>query len=66
MPSTIIAPTSLAMVIQPPAQLALVVVPPQPVATAISVGQGPAGPAGPTYSGDELPDFTLVFDNHLV
>lgn len=34
--------------------------------------QGPSGPQGDqgvpgsTYSGDDLPDFTLIFDNKLV
>ena len=27
---------------------------------------GPVGPQGPEYQGDNLPDFTLIFDNKLI
>ena len=27
---------------------------------------GPVGPQGPEYQGDDLPDFTLIFDNKLI
>ena len=27
---------------------------------------GPQGPQGPEYQGDDLPDFTLIFDNKLI
>lgn len=36
----------ITLTIQPPAELALVVTPPAPVATQLSIGQGPAGPQG--------------------
>ena len=28
--------------------------------------KGDAGPQGPEYQGDDLPDFTLIFDNKLI
>ena len=28
--------------------------------------KGDIGPAGPEYQGDDLPDFTLIFDNKLI
>ena len=28
--------------------------------------QGPRGEHGPLYTGDDLPDFTLIFDNKLI
>jgi hypothetical protein len=27
---------------------------------------GPRGEQGPLYTGDDLPDFTLIFDNKLI
>ena len=27
---------------------------------------GPRGEPGPLYTGDDLPDFTLIFDNKLI
>ena len=27
---------------------------------------GSVGPQGPEYQGDDLPDFTLIFDNKLI
>lgn len=27
---------------------------------------GPQGPIGPEYQGNDLPDFTLIFDNKLI
>jgi len=35
----------------------------QPINTGLI---GPAGPQGPSYQGDDLPDFTLIFDNKLI
>lgn len=34
----------------------------QPINTGLI---GPVGPQGPEYQGDDLPDFTLIFDNKL-
>ena len=34
--------------------------------TGIVGPQGPQGPQGPEYQGDDLPDFTLIFDNKLI
>ena len=28
--------------------------------------RGDIGPQGPEYQGDDLPDFTLIFDNKLI
>ena len=28
--------------------------------------KGDIGPEGPEYQGDDLPDFTLIFDNKLI
>ena len=28
--------------------------------------RGDIGPEGPEYQGDDLPDFTLIFDNKLI
>ena len=28
--------------------------------------KGDTGPQGPEYQGDDLPDFTLIFDNKLI
>ena len=28
--------------------------------------KGDIGPQGPEYQGDDLPDFTLIFDNNLI
>jgi hypothetical protein len=28
--------------------------------------KGDIGPQGPEYQGDDLPDFTLIFDNKLI
>ena len=28
--------------------------------------KGDVGPQGPEYQGDDLPDFTLIFDNKLI
>ena len=28
--------------------------------------KGDIGPKGPEYQGDDLPDFTLIFDNKLI
>ena len=36
------------------------------VNTGIVGPQGPQGPQGPEYQGDDLPDFTLIFDNRLI
>ncbi len=35
----------------------------QPINTGLI---GPIGPQGPEYQGDDLPDFTLIFDNKLI
>ena len=35
----------------------------QPINTGLI---GPVGPQGPEYQGDDLPDFTLIFDNKLI
>ena len=35
----------------------------QPINTGLI---GPIGPQGPGYQGDDLPDFTLIFDNKLI
>ena len=35
----------------------------QPINTGLI---GPTGPQGPEYQGDDLPDFTLIFDNKLI
>jgi hypothetical protein len=35
--------------------------------TTINTGiVGPRGEQGPLYTGDDLPDFTLIFDNKLI
>ena len=35
--------------------------------TTINTGiVGPRGEPGPLYTGDDLPDFTLIFDNKLI
>ena len=34
--------------------------------TGIVGPKGDAGPQGPEYQGDDLPDFTLIFDNKLI
>ena len=31
-----------------------------------TVNIGIVGPQGPEYQGDDLPDFTLIFDNKLI
>ena len=36
------------------------------VNTGIVGSRGPQGPQGPEYQGDDLPDFTLIFDNKLI
>lgn len=36
------------------------------VNTGIVGPKGDAGPQGPEYQGDDLPDFTLIFDNKLI
>ena len=36
------------------------------VNTGIVGPRGPQGPQGPEYQGDDLPDFTLIFDNKLI
>ena len=39
---------------------------PAPVTTVNTGIVGPRGPRGPEYQGDDLPDFTLIFDNKLI
>ena len=39
---------------------------PTPVTTVNTGIVGPQGPQGPEYQGDDLPDFTLIFDNKLI
>ena len=34
--------------------------------TGIVGPKGDVGPQGPEYQGDDLPDFTLIFDNKLI
>ena len=34
--------------------------------TGIVGPKGDTGPQGPEYQGDDLPDFTLIFDNKLI
>ena len=34
--------------------------------TGIAGPKGDIGPQGPEYQGDDLPDFTLIFDNKLI
>ena len=34
--------------------------------TGIVGPKGDIGPQGPEYQGDDLPDFTLIFDNKLI
>ena len=36
------------------------------VNTGIVGPKGDIGPQGPEYQGDDLPDFTLIFDNKLI
>ena len=36
------------------------------VNTGIVGPKGDVGPQGPEYQGDDLPDFTLIFDNKLI
>ena len=36
------------------------------VNTGIIGPKGDIGPQGPEYQGDDLPDFTLIFDNKLI
>ena len=36
------------------------------IATGLMGPIGPAGPQGPEYQGNDLPDFTLIFDNKLI
>lgn len=36
------------------------------VNTGIVGPKGDIGPQGPKYQGDDLPDFTLIFDNKLI
>ena len=40
------------------------------IVTTINTGivgpKGDVGPQGPEYQGDDLPDFTLIFDNKLI
>ena len=40
------------------------------IVTTINTGivgpKGDIGPQGPEYQGDDLPDFTLIFDNKLI
>ena len=31
-----------------------------------TINTGIVGPQGPEYQGDDLPDFTLIFDNKLI
>lgn len=38
----------------------------QPINTGLIGPVGPVGPQGPEYQGDDLPDFTLIFDNKLI
>ena len=38
----------------------------QPINTGLIGPIGPQGPQGPEYQGDDLPDFTLIFDNKLI
>ena len=36
------------------------------IATGLMGPIGQAGPEGPEYQGNDLPDFTLIFDNKLI
>jgi hypothetical protein len=37
------------------------------IVTTVNTGiVGPRGEQGPLYTGDDLPDFTLIFDNKLI
>ena len=36
------------------------------VNTGIVGPKGDIGPQGPEYQGDDLPDFTIIFDNKLI
>ena len=58
-------PNQTIVVQKPPQVSASVSIPKQGLAGPKG-DKGDIGPEGPEYQGDDLPDFTLIFDNKLI